>query len=153
MGGSSYGTGGYQSYLAFGLTGTRRIPRVEYDFFGEQNFSVYQDHPVEPEGPYSFSVKMPYTPDGMRIDGNLIQPVWYSDSAWNIRSSAQTPVGDENSPQFVIVRSPFSMVGRTLVYGSASVNTRVLGFGTAELTFENIDGRYFLYEARYNFGD
>jgi hypothetical protein len=151
--GSSYNTPNYQTYLAFDFIAIRPNPRVEYNFFGVQNFSVYQNHPVRPDGPYIFTVKMPYTPDGIFINNVLKSPVWYSDCVWDIQSSAQTPLVEKGSPQFITVNAPFRMNGRMTIYGAAYVATRVTGFGTSDLKFENIGGRYHLAEARYFFGN
>ena len=151
--GTAYNTANYQSYLAFDFEGIRQNPRIKYQFFGQQNFSVYQNHPVNPDGPYKFSVKMPYTPDGIFINEELRSPVWYSDCIWDIESSIETPLVSKGSPKFINVQAPFSMKGRMTIYGAASIATKIRGFGTSDLRFEKFDDRYFLFEARYFFGD
>lgn len=150
--GTSYDTANYQTYLAFDFHGIRQNPRINYQFFGQQNFSVYQDHPVNPDGPYKFSVEMPYSPDGILIDDQLRSPVWYSDCDWEIQSSIVTPLVTEGSPKFIYAQAPFSMKGRMIIYGAASIAIKVRGFGTSDLKFEKIGERYYLLEARYFFG-
>ena len=95
---------------------------------------------------------MPYSPNGLEINGEVLRPVWYSESRWLIKSSVVSPIATENSPKFVHVQAPFKMSGLFAVYGAETVYTKFIGFGTSDLKFENLGGRYFLLEARYNFG-
>lgn len=152
VGGTSYNTNDYQTFLAFSLIGKRKNPTVDYTFFGQQILSVYQNHPINPDGYYEFSVKMPYTPDGIIINGTVSQPVWYSDCFWDIQANVQTPIASKDSSQFVNAQGPFRLNGRIYLYGAVSVSTRIIGFGIADLKFEKIEGRYYLLEATYEFG-
>ena len=102
---------------------------------------------------FEFSVQMPYSPDGISINGEIFQPLWYSDSRWSIKSSAISPVATDTSPEYVIVQAPFSMNGYFAIYGARSITLKCSGRGTADLKFEKIEGRYFFLEARYNFGE
>lgn len=152
IGGTSYGTGDYQTYLAFNLTGRNILPRKKYVFYGEQRFSVYQDHPVHPIGPYEFSVRMPYGPNGLSINGEIFQPVWYADSRWIINSSVDSPVATATSPQFVNVQAPFEMNGYVALFGANNLTVKCTGSGIVDLRFEKVYSRYFVLEARYDFG-
>ena len=153
IGGSSFGTPGYQTYLRFELFAESRMPKRDYILTGEQINSVYLDHPIQPKGIYDYKVGMPFHGSAFYINSVLFAPVWYADCVWRINSSIETPTGSVNSPQFVIVSAPFTMTGTSEFYGAYSTGFRIRGQGTSELKFEKMGAKYYLLEARYLFTD
>lgn len=153
FGGSAYNTPDYQTYTRFFLTVKQKNPQRIYEMFAEQPLSVYLEHPVQLEGDFQYLVKIPYGPQGMRINGELFSPVWYEGCSWLIESSAQTPVVSASSPQFVYVYSQFRMSGNIDTFGAVKTVFKVNGYGTAEFKFEKIDTKYYIREARYTFSN
>ena len=152
LGGTAYGTADYQTFIDFSLTAHKPSPRIEYRMRGFQEYSVYLDHPVQPNGAYDYRVRMPYGPQSLLINGRAIFPVWFEDCVWNIRSSAQTPSVTPNSPQFITTVAPFLITGSSLFFGGDNSNFRIKGTGNAEIKFEKIGNKYYFREARYVFG-
>ena len=153
IGGTSYQTPNYQTYLRFYLLGQTRVPQRSYAMSAEQINAVYLDHPVQPSGNYEYKVGMPYHGSSFKVNDELIFPVWYSACVWKIQSSVQTPEATANSPQFMTINAPFTFGGSSNFYGAYSTGFRVKGHGTSELKFEKIGRKYFLFEARYTFTD
>lgn len=151
VGGSSYGTPGYQTYQRYYLVGKMRMPQMEFIMLAEQLNNVFLDHPAQPDGDFEYRVKMPPHGSALYINSNLFSPVWYAGSIWRIHSSAQLLVGTPDSPQFITVNSPFTMDGGTEFYGAYTSGFRVKGQGTAELKFEKYGTKYYILEARYTF--
>ncbi|HVE58401.1 MAG TPA: hypothetical protein VNB22_16330 [Pyrinomonadaceae bacterium] len=151
IGGTSYNTPDYQTYLRFYLVGQTRVPKRNYIMSVEQADAVYLNHPVQPSGDYEYRVGMPYHGSSFTVNDELFFPVWYSACVWKIQSSALTPEATANSPQFMTVNAPFTMNGSSNFYGAYSTGFRLKGQGTSELKFEKIGGKYFLLQARYTF--
>ncbi len=153
IGGASYNTPEYQTYLRFYLVGQTRVPKRNYIMDVEQINAVYLDHPIQPSGDYEYKVGMPYHGSSFKINEDLYFPVWYVGCVWKIQSSALTPEVTANSPQFVTINAPFTMSGSSNFYGAYSTGFRVKGQGTSELKFEKIATKYYLLQARYTFTD
>jgi len=151
IGGTSYNTPDYQTYLRFQLVGQTRMPKSNYLMSAEQADAVYLDHPVQPSGNYEYKVGMPYHGSSFTINDELFFPVWYAACVWKIQSSALTPEATADSPQFVTINAPFTMNGSSNLNGAYSTGFRIKGHGTSELKFEKTGGRYFLLQARYTF--
>lgn len=152
IGGSSYGTENYQTYLRFELNAQTRIPRRDYVLAAEQTNAVFMNHPVRPAGEFDYKVGMPYHSSGLWINQERFFPVWYAGCIWRINADIMTPTATIDSPQFVIVSGPFTMNGGTEFYGAVTTGFRISGSGTAELKFEKFVNKYYLLEARYLFG-
>jgi hypothetical protein len=153
LSGTAYGTPDYQTYLRFDLTARTKIPRRDYRFLAEQTFSVYLNHPVQPNGAYKYTVIMPYAPMQMRINDQAFAPVWYAECVWNIESSAETPVVTPVSPLIVTIDAPFTMSGNSLTYGAYTLGAKTSGKGTVALRFQKDSTKYFLREANYVFSE
>ncbi len=153
IGGTSFNTPEYQTYLRFYLVGQTRMPKRNYIMNVEQINAVYLDHPVQPSGDYEYKVGMPYHGSSFKINEDMYFPVWYVGCVWKIQSSALTPEATANSPRFTTINAPFTMGGSSNFYGSYSTGFRVKGQGTSELKFEKIGTKYYLLEARYTFTD
>ena len=151
LGGTAYDTPDYQTYIDFSITGRSLNPNRSLTFSANLPFSVYLDHPVQPQGDFVYSVVMPYNPNQLRINGEPRYPVWFNESVWTIRSSAVTPEATGTSPAVMTITSPFSMSGTTRAYGVYPLALRTRGSGTATIRFEKIEGRYFFREAEYTF--
>jgi hypothetical protein len=153
IGGTSYNTRDYQTYLRFYLVGQARVPQRNYIMSSEQADNVYLDHPVQPSGDYEYKVRMPYHGSSFKVNDEIFFPVWYSACVWKIQSSAITPEATANSPQFMTISEPFMMTGSSNFYGEYSTGFRIKGQGTSELKFEKVAGKYYLLQARYTFTD
>lgn len=153
IGGTSYNTPDYQTYLRFYLVGQTRMPQRNYIMSAEQINAVYLDHPIQPSGDYEYKSGMPYHGSSFTVNEAMYFPVWYVGCVWKIQSSALTPGVTANSPQFITVNAPFTMSGSSNFYGSYSTGFRVKGQGTSELKFEKIGTKYYLLQARYTFTD
>ncbi len=153
LGGTAYGTSDYQTYIRFSLTARTPSPQRDYFMNGLQAYSVYLNHPIQPDGDYDYRLVMPYGPQNLSINSRAIFPVWFEDCIWNIKSNAQTPLVTANSPQFVTTNSPFSISGSSIFFGADNSSFRVKGSGNAELKFEKIGTKYYFREARYIFGE
>lgn len=153
VGGSAYQTPNFQNYLAFYLHGKTRMPQRDYEIYGEQTFSVFQNHPIRPNGFYKFSVQMPYHANALKINGQTYQPVWYVNSFWEFESNLITPNGTADSPQFVNVQAPFRMGGIVVCGGAFNSSFKVSGGGFVDIKFEKFGEKYYLREARYTFGE
>ena len=151
LGGSAYGTPDYQTYIDFDISGRSMNPNRQLTFSANLPFSVYLDHPVQPQGDFVYTVVMPYNPNQLRINGEPRYPVWFNESVWAIRSSAVTPEATGTSPAVITITSPFSMSGTTRAYGAYPIALRTRGSGTATIRLEKIEGRYFFREAEYTF--
>lgn len=151
LGGSAYGTPDYQTYIDFDISGRSTNPNRQLTFSANLPFSVYLDHPVQPQGDFVYTVVMPYNPNQLSINGEPRYPVWFNESVWTIRSSAVTPEATGTSPAVITITSPFSMTGTTRAYGAYPLALRTRGSGTATIRFEKIEGRYFFREAEYTF--
>lgn len=151
LGGTAYDTPDYQTYIDFSVTGRSANPNRQLTFTANLPFSVYLDHPVQPEGDFVYTVVMPYNPNQLSINGEPRYPVWFNETNWVIRSSAVTPEATGNSPAVVTVTSPFSLTGTTRAYGAYPLALRTRGSGTATIRFEKIEGRYYFREAEYTF--
>lgn len=150
IGGSAFGTPGYQNYLRFYIVGKIRVPQRSYIMQAEQRDAVYLNHPVRPEGDYDYRVGMPHHGGVFGVNDDYFFPVWY-DCVWNIQSSVQTPVATADSPQFTFVNAPFTMDGSSNFLGAYSIGFRIKGQGVSELRFEKIGTKYYVREARYIF--
>lgn len=153
LGGSSYDTPNYQTYIRFSLTAQNRMPRREYRMTAEQAFSVYLNHPIQPNGNYEYDLVMPYGPQSLLINNVLFAPVWFEDCSWQITGFAQTPEANANSPQFVFVNSTFTMRGRSVFFGANNSAFKTGGSGNLELKFEKINNKYYFLQARYIFSE
>jgi hypothetical protein len=153
VGGTSYGTPGYQTYQRYFLIGKMRMPQKEFRMAAEQIDNTFLGHPAQPDGEFVYHVKMPPHGLPLYINNRLFSPVWLAGCVWNIRSSAQIIVGTPESPQFMIVNAPFTMDGSTEFYGAYTSGFRIKGQGTAELKFEKQGTKYYILEARYTFTD
>jgi hypothetical protein len=153
IGGTSYNTPDYQTYLRYYLVGQPRMPKRNYIMAAEQANSVYLDHPVQPSGDYEYKVGMPYHGSSFMVDDEFFSPVWYVGCIWKIQSSAITPEATADSPQFRTINAPFTMNGSSNFYGAYSTGFRIKGQGTSELKFEKVGGKYYLLQARYTFTD
>jgi hypothetical protein len=111
------------------------------------------DHPAQPDGEFDYFVKMPPHGSPLYINSELFSPVWYAGCIWRIHSSAQLLTGTPDSPQFITVRTPFTIDGSTEFFGAYTSGFRIIGQGTAELKFEKNGAKYFILEARYTFSD
>jgi len=153
IGGTSYNTPDYQTYLRFYLVGQTRMPQRNYIMSAEQINAVYLDHPIQPSGDYEYKSGMPYHGSSFKVNDVMFFPVWYVGCVWKIQSSALTPEATANSPQFMTINASFTMSGSSNFYGAYSTGFRVKGQGTSELKFEKIGRKYYLLEARYTFTD
>ncbi len=153
FGGTEFGTPNYQTYTRFDLMVQTRMPRRNYRFLAEQPFSVYLNHPIQPNGDYKYSVVMPYGPMQMIINNQLYSPVWYEDCIWKIEGSAQTPLVTPDSPLVITVNAPFTMSGKSLTFGAYSLGFKTSGKGNAALKFQKDGTKYFLREANYVFSE
>ncbi|MBX3295253.1 MAG: hypothetical protein KF762_06040 [Acidobacteria bacterium] len=151
LGGSAYGTPDYQTYIDFDISGRSLNPSRQLTFSANLPFSVYLDHPVQPQGDFVYTVVMPYNPNQLRINGEPRYPVWFNESVWTIRASAVTPEATQTSPAVIELTSPFTMSGITRAYGAYPLALRTRGSGTATIRLEKIEGRYFFREAEYTF--
>ncbi|MBK9164711.1 MAG: hypothetical protein IPM21_12555 [Acidobacteria bacterium] len=151
LGGTAYDTPDYQTYIDFAITGRSANPNRQLTFTANLPFSVYLDHPVQPEGDFVYTVVMPYNPNQLSINGEPRYPVWFNETNWTIRSSAVTPEATGNSPAVITITSPFTMSGVTRGYGAYPLALRTRGSGTATIRFEKIEGRYYFREAEYTF--
>lgn len=151
LGGSAYGTPDYQTYIDFDISGRSTNPNRQLTFSANLPFSVYLDHPVQPQGDFVYTVVMPYNPNQLSINGEPRYPVWFNETTWTIRSSAVTPEATGSSPAVITITSPFTMSGVTRAYGAYPLALRTRGSGTATIRFEKIEGRYFFREAEYTF--
>ncbi|MBK8809462.1 MAG: hypothetical protein IPN69_01850 [Acidobacteria bacterium] len=153
LGGTSYDTPDYQTYLRFDLFARTGMPRREYRMFAEQPYSVYLSFPSRPQGKFDYRLVMPYAPQRLTINGELLSPVWYGDSEWKIQSDLTTPIGTVNSPPTVVLSAPFSMSGSSMLLGAYNIGFKTVGRGTLQVRFENLGGKYYMREAQYSFGD
>lgn len=151
FGGTSYGTPDYQTFLRFTLDAKNRAPYRNLQLDAVQPYSVYLNHPVQPNGNFEFSVVMPYGPQSLKINNVPFYPVWYGDSKWTIYSTAQTPEATAASPQFVTVNTPFRMAGSSAIIGANTSYFKVKGDGNANIVFEKIRDKYYFLEANYVF--
>lgn len=152
IGGSTFGTPGYQNYMRFYFVGKTRSPQRSYVMQAEQIDAVNQNHPAQPDGDYEYIIRMPNHGSSLAINDNIYFPVWYACN-WVIESSAQTPIVTVGSPQFIIVNAPFQMSGSSNFSGAFSTGFRLRGRGVSELKFEKINSKYFIREARYTLTD
>ncbi len=151
VGGSSYGTRGYQTYQRFYLVGKLRMPQKEFIMQAEQIDNVFLNHPAQPDGDFTYRVGMPPHGSALYINDELFSPVWLAGCFWKIKSTAQLIVGTPDSPQFIIVNAPFSMDGSTEFFGAYTSGFRIKGQGMAELKFQKVGTKYYIFEARYTF--
>lgn len=153
LGGTAFGTPDYQTYLRFDMSARTEMPRRVYRFDAEQAYSVFLDHPSQPNGEFEYAVVLPYGPQRISVNGQLYFPVWYGDGKWRIRTSAVTPEATPDSPQFLDVFAAFSMSGSAVTVGAFNTGLRISGVGTVRMRFEKIRGKYYVREALYAFGD
>ncbi|HQU86095.1 MAG TPA: hypothetical protein PKY59_23410 [Pyrinomonadaceae bacterium] len=152
LGGSGYGSPDYQTYASLILNVKRQNPQRDYRMSALQVYSVYLNHPIQPNGDFSYRVVMPYGPQSLSINGVSFYPVFYEDCKWTIRSSAITPKATPDSPQFVTVNSPFTMQGLSLLSGANISNFKFYGSGNARIIFEKArPEEYYFREATYTF--
>jgi hypothetical protein len=151
LGGDPYNSPDYQTFLDFDVVTRSVNPSREIRPKCVQPFSVFLDHPLQPDGPYSYSVRMPYGPCPMTFNGEQIFPVWYVETSWNIHSSIVTPDATINSPTFVTLKAPFKMAGSLQTYGNLNIGKKMVGSGTVTMTFEKVQTKYFFFDAAYSF--
>lgn len=151
LGGTAYDSPDYQTYARVLLNVKRQNPLRDYRMFALQVYSVYLNHPIQPNGDFVYRVVMPYGPQSLSINGVSFFPVFYEDCKWIIRSSAFTPESTPDSPQFVTVYSPFTMQGLSQLSGTYTSNFKFYGGGTVGIIFEKIGNKYYFREAKYTF--
>lgn len=151
MGGYSYTSPDYQTFISINLTARTNNPTRDIGVYAVQPLSVFLNHPIQPSGPYEYRVVMPYRPNQMTINGQSIYPVWFNESVWKIQSSILTPDVTLNSPAFTTVQAPFSMSGNLLSYGAYNIGMRMRGSGTVTMKFEKVGSKYYFFDAAYTF--
>lgn len=151
IGGTSYATPGYQTYIRYLMYGEVRNPKRTYRFDVEQAGTIPEGHPSQPMGPYEYRVRMPNHGSGIGINEARIFPVWY-ECEWVFRADVTTPEATATSPAFQTVSAPFSFGGSSIFSGALVTGFRVTGSGTVQLNLEKIGTKYYVREARYLFG-
>lgn len=154
LGGSAYGSPDYQTYSRFSMNFNRRNPWRNYQLDALQVYSVYLNHPIQPNGEFTYNVVMPYGPQSLSVNGVNFYPVFYEDCKWTIKSSAVTPTATPDSPQFVTVNSTFTISGLSAFVGANSSVFKFTGGGTVSFLFQKTrPEEYHFREATYVFTD
>lgn len=152
IGGSAYGTIGYQTYLRYQMTAKRVAPQRVFLLDAEQNPSGFQNFPSRPEGAFDFSLLMPHHPQRLLINDELFSPVWYYESIWTFSSNIVTPEATPTSPNSIHIQAPFEMAGFTSFFGAYRTGFKTVGHGTLDVLLERDNSKYFVREARFLFG-
>jgi len=154
FGGSAYGSPDYQTYARFSMNFKRRNPLRNYQLDALQVYSVYLNHPIQPNGDFTYNVVMPYGPQSLSVNGVNFYPVFYEDCKWTIKTSAVTPTATPDSPQFVTVNSTFTISGLSAFAGANSSVFKFTGGGTVNFIFQKTrPEEYHFREANYVFTD
>lgn len=154
FGGSAYGSPDYQTYSRFSMNFRRKNPVRNYQLDAVQAFSVYLNHPIQPNGDFTYNVVMPYGPQSLAVNGVNFYPVFYEDCKWTIKTSAVTPKATPDSPQFVTVNSTFTMSGLSAFAGANSSVFKFTGSGTVNFLFQKTrPEEYHFREANYIFSE
>lgn len=152
FGGTSYGSPDYQTYARISINAKRQNPQRNYTMSALQAYSVFLDHPIQPNGNFQYDIVMPYGPQSLSVNGVSFYPVFFEDCKWTIHSSAITPKATPESPQFVTVTSPFILNGVTILSGANNSNFKLSGSGTVNIIFEKVrPDSYYFREAKYTF--